>query len=291
MAAAIRAGYIDVGIGSGFESMSQHYGPQALAVGVSPRLLSYSKDSSDCLTPMGITSEEVAERYEICRETQDQFAYESCTKASKAQKDGLFESEIVPVHLIDGDEVISRDDSIREGVTLEQLRKLKPAFKPDGSTTAGNASKVCDGASAVLLMKRSVAIANNLKVRARLISFVVVGVPPGVMGIGPAFAIPKALEAARVQKEDISVFEINEAFASQAAYCAKELGIDRTRLNPRGGAIAFGHPLGCTGARQIATLLPQLKVTSPIKGRRLGVVSMCVGTGMGAACVVESEEC
>lgn len=163
------------------------------------------------------------------------------------------------------------------------MNKLKPAFKEGGSTTAGNSSQTTDGAAAVLLVRRSVAKSLGLPILAKVVSYAVSGVPPEIMGIGPAFAIPAALKKAGLNISDIDIFEINEAFASQAVYCAETLKIDPKKINPKGGAIAFGHPLGCTGARQVATLLPELKRTNS----KYGVISMCIGTGMGAAAVLE----
>merc|ERR1712241_471582 len=174
----------------------------------------------------------------------------------------------------------------RAETTLEGLGKLKPAFKQGGSTTAGNSSQVSDGAALVLLARRSAAKDQGLPILGRMRSFAVVGVDPKVMGIGPAFAIPAALEKAELKVDDVDIFEINEAFASQATMSIEHLKIPREKVNPKGGAIALGHPLGCTGARQIATLLPELK---RIKGKH-GVVSMCIGTGMGAAGVIENEQ-
>ncbi|NXU87911.1 THIKA thiolase, partial [Xiphorhynchus elegans] len=211
--------------------------------------------------------------------------------AAKAQQMGLFKSEIVPVKTTVADNqgnqktiIVSQDEGIRPSTTLEGLAKLKPAFKEDGSTTAGNASQVSDGAAAVLLAKRSKAAQLGLPVLGVLRSFAVVGVPPDVMGIGPAYAIPVAVEKAGLTLNDIDIYEINEAFASQAVYCVEKLGIPMEKVNPLGGAIALGHPLGCTGARQVVTLLNELKR----RGKRAyGVVSMCIGTGMGAAAVFE----
>jgi len=182
--------------------------------------------------------------------------------------------------------VVTKDEGIREGTTVASLGKLAPAFKKDGSTTAGNSSQVSDGAAAVLFMKRSTAEKLKLPILARFRSFSVVGVPPKIMGVGPAYAIPAALKQAGLTKDDISVFEINEAFASQATYSADKLGLDYAKVNPLGGAIALGHPLGCTGARQIATLLPELRRR---KGK-YGITSMCIGSGMGAASVIENEQ-
>ena len=170
-------------------------------------------------------------------------------------------------------------------VTLEQLGKINPAFQHGGSTTAGNASQMSDGAAATLVMSREKADELGLEQLGVMRSFVVVGVDPAVMGIGPAVAIPKACEKAGISVDDVEVFEINEAFASQAVYCVRELGIDPERVNPNGGAIALGHPLGCTGAKLTATLLHEMKR----RGSRYGVVSMCIGGGMGAAAVFERE--
>jgi len=180
--------------------------------------------------------------------------------------------------------VISKDEGIR-ATTKEDLAKLKPAFKENGTTTAGNSSQVSDGAAAVLAMKRGTAKRLGLPILGTFRSFSVVGVPPSVMGIGPAFAIPEAVKKAGLKLDDIDVFEINEAFASQAVYCMKKLGISPKKVNPNGGAIALGHPLGCTGARQIATILNEMKRAKS----HYGVVSMCIGTGMGAAAVLELE--
>uniref|UniRef100_A0A8C7LHK7 Acetyl-CoA acyltransferase 1 n=1 Tax=Oncorhynchus kisutch TaxID=8019 RepID=A0A8C7LHK7_ONCKI len=257
---------------------------------VSSRLMDYEK-ARDCVIPMGITSENVAERFGVSREKQDAFAFSSQQKASQAQKQGIFDQEICPVTTKfvdeDGSErtvTVTKDDGIRPGTTLAGLTKLRGAFKPDGSTTAGNSSQVSDGAAALLVGRRSVVESLSLPVLGVLKASAVVGVPPDVMGIGPAYAIPAALGQAGLTVADIDVFEINEAFASQAVYCVEKLGIPLEKVNPNGGAIALGHPLGCTGARQVVTLLNELKR----RGRRAyGVVSMCIGTGMGAAAVFE----
>uniref|UniRef100_G3Q820 Acetyl-CoA acyltransferase 1 n=1 Tax=Gasterosteus aculeatus aculeatus TaxID=481459 RepID=G3Q820_GASAC len=244
----------------------------------------------DCIIPMGITSENIAERFGVSREKQDAFALSSQQKAARAQTSGRFQREIVPVavrHADGGAErevLVAEDDGIRAGTTLAGLSKLRPAFKPDGSTTAGNSSQVSDGAAAVLLGRRAAAEALGLPVLGVLRASAVVGVPPDLMGIGPAFAIPAALQQAGLTVADMDVFEINEAFPSQAVYCVEKLGIPLEKVNPNGGAIALGHPLGCTGARQVVTLLNELRR----RGRRAyGVVSMCIGTGMGAAAVFE----
>lgn len=292
IASSIKAGIIDVGLAGGVEQMSMY----PMTAGVDPSKLSNAVAENDlaaaCIIPMGITSENVAERWGIPREVQDTMAVESHAKAIAAQKAGLFDEEIVPVTAKVKDKegkvtevLVKADDGPRAGTTLEGLGKLKAVFKDGGSTTAGNASQVSDGAAVVLLARRSAAVKQGLPVLARLRSFAVVGVDPNVMGIGPAYAIPVALDKAGVKISDIDIFEINEAFASQATMSIQHLGIPKEKLNPKGGAIALGHPLGCTGSRQIATLLPELKRT----GTKLGVVSMCIGSGMGAAGVIESE--
>ena len=177
------------------------------------------------------------------------------------------------------------DDGIRKETTLESLGKLKPAFKKGGSTTAGNSSQVTDGAAAVVLARRSVAEKMGLPILAKFSDYYVAGCPPDIMGIGPAVAIPVLLEKNKLKVDDIDIYEVNEAFASQATYCVEKLKINPAKLNPKGGAIALGHPLGCTGSRQIATLIPEMQRTKSKKG----VVSMCIGTGMGAAALIELE--
>jgi acetyl-CoA acyltransferase 1 len=289
VAGAIRNGQIKIGVAAGVESMSQH-GFQNGVGNLNPKIMKVPA-AADCLIPMGITSENVAEAHKISRQIQDEFAANSQIKASKAQKNGLFKDEIVPVVTVtkdaDGKETpitVSADDGIRV-TDAAGLGQLKPAFKKDGSTTAGNSSQVSDGAAAVLVMKRSEAEKRGLPILGKFISTAVVGVPPKVMGIGPAFAIPAALEKAGLAVNDIDVYEINEAFASQAYYSIQKVGIPIERVNPLGGAIALGHPLGCTGARMIGTLLHQLRRTK----QRYGVVSMCIGTGMGMAAVFDAE--
>merc|ERR1719469_265838 len=292
VAASIRAGVIDVGIGGGVESMSMHNMMSGMDLSkLSTQILNNSA-ASDCMIPMGITSENIAEEWKIPREKQDNLAVASHAKAVAAQKAGKFDSEIVPVKTTVKDKegnakevTISKDEGPREGTTLEGLSKLKPAFKKGGSTTAGNASQVSDGAALVLLARRSVAKEMGLPILARMRSFAVVGVEPKLMGIGPAYAIPAALEKASLKTDDIDIHEINEAFASQAIMSVEHLKIPMEKVNPNGGAMALGHPLGCTGARQIATLLPEMRRT----GAKLGVVSMCIGTGMGAPGVIENE--
>ncbi|KAJ3123550.1 3-ketoacyl-CoA thiolase, peroxisomal [Physocladia obscura] len=282
IAAAIKAGFIDIGIGAGVESMSMYYGPGAMPTDLSPEVMAYGP-AADVMTPMGITSENVAEQFGVTRVEQDAFALRSHTLAAKAAKEGLFSHEIAPITLPNGT-VVSADDGIRVP-TAEQLAKLRPSFKPNGTSTAANSSQVTDGAAAVLLCRRSYAEKKGLKPIARFIGFTAVGCPPSIMGIGPALAIPKVLEQTGLTINEIAVYEINEAFASQAVYCVKKLGINPETVNPKGGAIAFGHPMGATGSRQIATLLPELRR----RKEKYGIISMCVGIGMGVAAVVENE--
>ncbi|EAL23336.1 hypothetical protein CNBA4520 [Cryptococcus deneoformans B-3501A] len=287
----IKAGEID--IGAGVEHMTAHYGAGVLPEKMSEEILS-NPESADCLTPMGITSENVAKQYNISRDVQDTFAANSFGKAAAAQKAGKFKEEIVPVKVRwtdpkTNDEkeiIIDSDEGIREGVTAESLAKLKPAFAKDGSTHAGNASQVSDGAAAVILARRSVAQKLGLPILGKFVISAVVGVPPKLMGIGPAFAIPKVLEKAGISKDDVDFFEINEAFASQAVMSIQHLHIPFEIVNPVGGAIAIGHPLGCTGARQIATAFSEAKREK----KKIFVTSMCIGSGMGMAAVFVNEQ-
>ena len=257
----IALGQIDIGIGAGVESMTINYGAGVMPEKMSDAVLE-NEEAADCLMPMGITSENVAKQFGIDRKKQDAFAAESFARASAAQKAGKFKSEIVPVTYTDDEgnsRTIDADDGIREGVTAESLAKLKPAFAKDGFTHAGNASQVSDGAAAVLLARRSIAKKYGLPIKGKFVTAAVVGVPPNIMGVGPAYAIPKLLEITQLSKDDIDFYEINEAFASQAVYSIEKVGLDYKKVNPNGGAIAMGHPLGCTGARQIATALAEGK--------------------------------
>ena len=246
-----------------------------------------------CLVPMGITSENVAAKFGVSRSQQDALAEASHAKAERARSSGRFKAEIVPVRTVVKDAktgetkevTVSEDDGIRPGVTAEQLSKLPPAFKKGGSTTAGNSSQVSDGAAAVVVARRSTAQKLGLPVLGVWRSFAAVGVNPEVMGIGPAVAIPKALAAAGLGVNDIALYELNEAFASQATYCQQALRLPAERINVNGGAIALGHPLGATGARCVATLLSEMQKRGP--AARYGVISMCIGSGMGAAAVIE----
>ncbi|KAJ3074477.1 3-ketoacyl-CoA thiolase, peroxisomal [Podochytrium sp. JEL0797] len=282
IASAIKSGFIDIGIGAGVESMSLYYGPGAMPSDLSPEVMAFGP-AAEVMTPMGTTSENVAEQFGVTRAEQDAFALRSHTLAAKAAKEGLFAHEIAPIKLADGT-VVSADDGIRVP-TAELLAKLRPAFKKDGTSTAGNSSQVTDGAAAVLLCRRSYAEKHGLKPIARFLGFTAVGCPPSIMGIGPALAIPQLMTQTGLTIPEVNVWEINEAFASQAVYCVKKLGINPDKVNPKGGAIAFGHPMGATGARQIATLLPELRR----RKEKFGVVSMCVGIGMGVAALIENE--
>ncbi|WFC99385.1 acetyl-CoA C-acyltransferase [Malassezia yamatoensis] len=279
---------IDLGIGGGVESMTLNYGAGVMPSKMSDTVLE-NEEAADCMMPMGITSENVAKQHNVTRDKQDAFAAESFRRAHEAQKAGKFKSEIVPIKYVDDDgneRSVNEDDGIRGGVTKESLAKLKPAFSADGCTHAGNASQVSDGAAAVILARRSFAKKNNLPILAKYVGGVVVGVPPNIMGVGPAYAIPKLLEKAQLKTTDVDLYEINEAFASQALFSIEHLGLDLAKVNPVGGAIAMGHPLGATGSRQIATALAEAKRN----GQKLIVTSMCIGTGMGMAALIVNEQ-
>jgi acetyl-CoA acyltransferase 1 len=295
IANAILAGQIDAGIGAGVESMTHGGGVTKGSKMQIPPInfndIQSNQLAKDCLIPMGVTSENVASAYGVTRQMQDELAVLSNNKALKAQAEGRFKDEIVPVHTFiqekEGKQavVIDKDEGPRKS-TIESLSKLRTVFKKEnGTTTAGNSSQVSDGAAAVLLCRRSVAKAQGLPILGSIRGFQVVGVKPDVMGIGPAEAIPAVLKSSGISIDSVDIFEINEAFASQAVYCVNKLNIPMEKVNPLGGAIALGHPLGCTGARQVATLMHELRRTK----KKLGVVSMCIGTGMGAAAVFEAE--
>ena len=240
-------------------------------------------------TPMGITAENVANRFGITRQMQDAFAYSSQMKAKAALEKGTFKDEIVPVRALgyDKGQRVYKDFTVdelpRPETTLEGLGKLPPAFAQGGSVTAGNSSPISDGAAATLVMSRAKADELGIKPLGVFRAFVTVGVDPEIMGIGPLPAIKKLLAKTNLSIKDIDVFEINEAFACQAVYCARELGVPEDRLNLNGGAIALGHPLGCTGAKLTATALYELRR----RGGRYAIVSMCIGGGQGAAGLFE----
>lgn len=288
VAMSIKGGMIDAGIGAGVESMTQG---GAVGGGNMPPVnlneLMANKLAKDCLIPMGMTAENVAERFGVTREKQDAMGVKSHDKALAAQAAGKFKNEIVPVPVdVDGKTImVDADDGPRK-TTLEGLQKLKTVFKKEGGTvTAGTASQVSDGAAACLLMRRSKADELGIKPIGVFRGAKVCGVDPDIMGVGPAEAVPLALAQAGIGLGDVDIFEINEAFAAQAIMCVEKLGIPEEKLNPNGGAIALGHPLGATGARQVATLFNELKRT----GKKVGVTSMCIGTGMGMAAVFEAE--
>jgi acetyl-CoA C-acetyltransferase len=231
---------------------------------------------------MGLTAENVAEEYGVTREQQDAWAVISQNRAVEARENGHFDKEIVPVELPDGD-FVTQDDGPRPGTTLEKLAALQPAFKPDGTVTAGNACPLNDGAAAVLVMSEEKAKSLGLTPRARIIASSVAAIRPEVMGIGPVPAIQKLLAATGKTIDDVDVVEINEAFAAQIVPSKDQLGIPDEKLNPFGGAIALGHPFGMTGARIMTTLLNDLETLDGT----LGIESMCVAGGMGMAMLVE----
>jgi len=282
IANAIAAGDIKIGIGAGCESMSTHPMNKMPMPEVDWDVVNACSDAKDCIIPMGVTSENVSKlKFSLSRTALDSFAARSHQKASQARAEGKFKAEIVPV---DG---VMEDDGIRPQTTVESLSRLKPVFDKEGSTTAGNSSQLTDGAAAILLTTRGEARSRGLSILGTWRSYAVVGVPPRIMGIGPAVAIPAALTKAGLSLNEVDVFEINEAFASQATWCMNHLDIDEDKVNPNGGAIALGHPLGCTGARQVATLLHEMQRRG--SKARFGCISMCIGTGMGAAAVLEVE--
>jgi len=288
VASAIQSGQYEIGLAGGVENVSLNEMGNTGNLQMNDAALNHDM-AKGCYHSMGQTSEEVSARYKLTRRELDEFSVQSHVKALAATKEGRFK-EIVPitVEVEDGKGgttkmTLSQDEGPRAGTTMEVLAKLKPAFKEGGSTTAGNSSQTSDGAAVVLLARRSAAKKYNLPILGKFASFAVVGVEPAVMGVGPAYAIPEALKRAGVSKEQIAVYEINEAFASQALWCMRHLNLPAEKVNPNGGAIALGHPLGCTGARMTATLLHELKPG------QYGVVSMCIGSGMGAAAVYLRE--
>ncbi|MDB4868633.1 MAG: acetyl-CoA C-acetyltransferase [Cohnella sp.] len=286
----IMLGHADVMIAGGVESMS-HVPMTGFKISPNPKIV---EEMPDVYIAMGHTAENVASRFGISREDQDRFAARSHEKAAKAIAEGKFKDEIVPfqAELKSVDDqgkvktktfVFDTDEGVRADTTVEVLGKLKPSFKIDGSVTAGNSSQVSDGAAAAVLMSRERAEELGLRPLATFRSFALSGVEPEIMGVGPVKAIPKALKMAGITLDDVKLFEINEAFASQCVHIIRELGIDEDKVNVNGGAIALGHPLGCTGTKVSATLIHELRR----RGGGYGVVSMCIGGGMGAAGVFE----
>jgi acetyl-CoA acyltransferase len=281
----ISAGAIDAGVAGGVESMSMiPMGGNKVAL--NPALV---RDFPDAYIPMGNTAENVARKFEVSRADQDAFALLSHQRAVAAIAAGKFKDEIVPVAtrvFEDGawrSVTVDKDEGPRADTSLEKLASLRPVFDPTGTVTAGNASPLNDGAAAVILMGGDKAQQLGKKPRGYFRAFAVAGVPPAIMGIGPVPAIRKLLARAGLKIADIEIFELNEAFASQALYCIRELGLPADRVNVNGGAIALGHPLGATGARQIATALHELER----RNGKYAVISMCVGGGMGAAGIFE----
>lgn len=290
---SIMAGQADVILAGGVESMSMI----AMGGNLATTEVGLAQADPKAYTQMGITAENIAKRYNVSREDQDVFGLASHNRAEAAQAAGKFDGEIIPVDAVKTrttkdvkvekyTEKFNKDEGIRYGLTMEDMQKLKPAFIPKvGTVTAGNASQMNDAAAAVVVMSREKADSLGLKPIAKFVSFAVAGCEPDYMGMGPVYAIPKALKIAGLKIDDIDVFELNEAFASQALACVRELGIENRMddINPLGGGIALGHPLGCTGAFLTCKLLSELKR----RGKKYGVVSMCIGGGMGAAGIFE----
>lgn len=236
---------------------------------------------------MGLTAENVAERFGVTRQATEDFAAESQRRAAIAQANGFFAKDIIPVDALDDDgnvHVFDKDECIREGTTAEKLAGLKPTFKENGIVTAGTSSSTSDGASMIVLMSRKKAEELGITPLAKFISYAVAGVDPNYMGIGPVKAVPKALGLVDLTVEDMDVIELNEAFGAQALPCIEKLGLDTEKVNPNGGAIALGHPLGATGGILVGKALSELRE----KGKKYGMVTMCVGGGMGAAGIFES---
>jgi acetyl-CoA acyltransferase len=286
----ILSGSIDISIAGGVESMTMvPMGGNKLSL--NPAL---AEEWPGVYLSMGLTAENIANRWEIAREEQDAFALESHRRATAAWEAGRFADETIPVatkvYGLDGDgktterEVtFDRDELVRPDTSPEALAKLRPAFDAKGSVTPGNSSPLSDGAAACVIMERGTAQKLGLAPLATFRGFAVAGCEPEIMGMGPVNAVPKLLDKTGVSLADVAVIELNEAFAAQSLAVIRDLGLDAGKVNPNGGAIALGHPLGCTGARQIATLLPELKR----RGGGLGIVTMCIGGGMGAAGLFE----
>jgi acetyl-CoA acyltransferase len=289
--AKIQSGMADCIIAGGAESMSfipmGGYKP-------TPDYAVAKEGHEDYYWGMGLTAEAVAKQFKVSREDQDQFAFNSHQKALKAQAEGKFDKQIVPITVeqtyIDENGkkatksyIVSKDEGPRADTNLEALAKLRPVFAADGSVTAGSSSQMSDGAAFVMVMSEDLVKELNLEPIARMVSYAAAGVEPRIMGIGPVKAIPKALKQAGLSLNDIELFELNEAFASQSLAVIRELGINPDIVNVNGGAIALGHPLGCTGAKLSVQLFDEMKR----RGNKYGIVTMCVGTGQGAAGVYE----
>ena len=289
--AKIQSGMADCIIAGGVESMS--YIPMG-GYRPTPNYKAAKAGHEDYYWGMGLTAEKVAKEYNVTREEQDEFAYKSHMKALKALDNGTFKDDIVPIDVeeiyIDEDGkkkqrtyTVTEDQGPRRGTSLEALARLRPVFAANGSVTAGNSSQMSDGASFVLVMSEEMVKELNIEPIARMVSFAPAGVAPSIMGIGPVAAVPKALERAGLTLNDIDLIELNEAFASQSIAVIRELGLNEEIVNVNGGAIALGHPLGCTGSKLTVQLLNEMRRR---KGK-YGIVTMCVGTGQGAAGVYE----
>ena len=288
--AKIQAGMADCIIAGGTESMS--YIPMG---GYKPvPETEYAKSNPDYYWGMGYTAEEVAKQYNISREEQDEFAFNSHMKALKALEEGKFANQIVPIpveyNFLDENQKpqskkfdFSVDEGPRKDTSLEGLAKLRPVFANGGSVTAGNSSQMSDGAAFVIVMSEDMVKELGLEPEARLVAYAAAGLEPRIMGMGPIYAIPKALKQAGLELKDIDLIELNEAFASQSVAIKKELNLNPEILNVNGGAIALGHPLGCTGTKLTVQLLDEMRK----RGNKYGMVSMCVGTGQGAASIFE----
>ncbi|MDC7795671.1 acetyl-CoA C-acetyltransferase [Bacillus altitudinis] len=286
----IMLGQAETILAGGVESMSQ---VPMMGHSIRPNAL-LAEQAPEYYMSMGHTAEQVAQKYQVTRQDQDAFAVRSHQKAAKALQEGKFSDEIVPIDVIErrvGEQyqleerqfTFSQDEGVRAGTTEEVLSTLRPAFSTKGTVTAGNSSQTSDGAACVMMMDREKASSLSLQPLAKFRAFAVGGVPPEVMGIGPVEAIPRALKIAGLELKDIGLFELNEAFASQAIQVIRHLGIDEEKVNVNGGAIALGHPLGCTGTKLTLSLIHEMKR----RNEQFGIVTMCIGGGMGAAGIFE----
>jgi len=289
-AAKINSGMADCIIAGGAESMS----PMPFGGWTVTPNVEVAKHHSDWYWGMGLTAEAVAEKYNVSREDQDAFSIKSHDKALAAIKDGRFKDDIVPITVnhvfLDGNEkrqeksyIVDTDEGPRAGSTMEALAKLRPVFKTGGSVTAANSSQTSDGAAFVLVVSEKKLKELGVQPIARVVTYAVSGLEPSIMGVGPIYAIPQALKQAGLKQSDIDLIELNEAFASQSLAVIRELGLDESRVNVNGGAIALGHPLGCTGGKLTVQIMNELKR----RNGKYGMVTMCVGTGQGAAGIFE----
>ena len=288
---AIQSGQMNTAIAGGAESMTM---VPMTGNKFSPNPY-FAQDLPQYYMNMGLTAENVALKYEISREDQDAFSLKSNLKASRAMESGIFDRELVPIEVniteLETDEstvkkkfIVRRDEGPRADTNLEALAKLKPAFKENGTVTAGNSSQMSDGAAGVIIMSAERAIQLGLKPLARFVAFAVGGVPPELMGIGPIVAIPKALKIAGLSLNSMDLIELNEAFAAQSLAIIRELSLDEGKVNVNGGAIALGHPLGCTGAKLVTQLIYEMDR----RKSKYGMVTMCIGGGMGASAIFEN---